>query len=303
MVHVSETCEPPHPPAHAGTRPNTVYEAQCTEPIHEALSEKDMAPLEHSSMAPISARHCSPRAGTSTVSRGAAPRGRSKLASPYRRGVRSPAVHGRLGSGRRAVPKARSRPCGGSIAIGRASRIPWSASASRTAGPVTPGPLLPDHGPRAPSSSPVAGALEALQAARTWYASEEGRQRLPMSCGSRRHPGARRAGLWPATDPLSGLREDPLAARGHRRRDQYRPDCRLAGGASTGDDPDLALCGTGACTRPARGDFPPSEPRTHSSPQFLRSVWAYFYFYYKNYFSHTQSREAYLEGAPVFYEG
>jgi len=127
---------------------------------------------------------------------------------------------------------------------------------------------------------------------------------LPMSCGSRRHPVARRAGLWPATDPLSGLREDPLAARGRRRRDQYRPDCRLAGGASTGDDPDLALCGTGACTRPARGDSRRLN-RVHTLlPNFFaRFGWHISIFYYKNYFSHTQSREAYLEGALVFYEG
>ena len=49
MVHVSETCEPtaPHLLTQVHTTTAAVYEAQCTEPIHEALSEKDMAPLEH----------------------------------------------------------------------------------------------------------------------------------------------------------------------------------------------------------------------------------------------------------------
>jgi transposase len=49
MVHVSETCEPtaPHLLTQVHTTTAAVYEAQCTEPIHEALSEKDLAPREH----------------------------------------------------------------------------------------------------------------------------------------------------------------------------------------------------------------------------------------------------------------
>src|SRR5256885_2125184 len=49
MVHVSETCEPtaPHLLTQVHTTTAAVYEAQCTTPIHEALSEKDLAPLEH----------------------------------------------------------------------------------------------------------------------------------------------------------------------------------------------------------------------------------------------------------------
>src|SRR5262249_11096097 len=62
---------------------------------------------------------------------------------------------------------------------------------------------------------------------------------------------------------LSGHREDPLAARGHRRRDQYRSACRLAGGAAPGHDADLALCGPGACARPVLGD-PLRLNRTHT---------------------------------------
>ena len=49
MVHVSETCEPtaPHLLTQVHTTTAAVYEAQCTAPIHEALSAKDLAPKEH----------------------------------------------------------------------------------------------------------------------------------------------------------------------------------------------------------------------------------------------------------------
>jgi transposase len=49
MVHVSETCEPtaPHLLTHVHTTPATVHEAQCTEPIQQALIDKDVPPAEH----------------------------------------------------------------------------------------------------------------------------------------------------------------------------------------------------------------------------------------------------------------
>ena len=49
MVHVSETCEPtaPHLLTQVHTTTAAVYEAQCTAPIHEARSAKDLAPREH----------------------------------------------------------------------------------------------------------------------------------------------------------------------------------------------------------------------------------------------------------------
>jgi transposase len=49
MVHVSETCEPtaPHLLTHVHTTPATVHEAQCTEPIQQALVNKDVPPQEH----------------------------------------------------------------------------------------------------------------------------------------------------------------------------------------------------------------------------------------------------------------
>jgi transposase len=49
MVHVSETCEPtaPHLLTHVHTTPATVHEAQCTEPIQQALVDKEVPPGEH----------------------------------------------------------------------------------------------------------------------------------------------------------------------------------------------------------------------------------------------------------------
>src|SRR5256884_2283169 len=49
MVHVSETCEPtaPHLLTHVHPTPATVHEAQCTIPIQQALIEKEMPPRDH----------------------------------------------------------------------------------------------------------------------------------------------------------------------------------------------------------------------------------------------------------------
>jgi transposase len=49
MVHVSETCEPtaPHLLTQVYTTTAAVHEAQCTAPIHAALEEKELAPQEH----------------------------------------------------------------------------------------------------------------------------------------------------------------------------------------------------------------------------------------------------------------
>src|SRR6266849_5461142 len=125
-----------------------------------------------------------------------------------------------------------------------------------------------------------------------------------MSCGGRRDPVARRAGLRSTTDPLSGLRENPLAACGNRCRDQYRSDYRLVGGTATGHDADLALCGPGAFARPALGD-PRRLSRSHTPlPDcFARCRQHISILYYKNYLCNTKSREARLGGALVPYEG
>jgi hypothetical protein len=125
-----------------------------------------------------------------------------------------------------------------------------------------------------------------------------------MSRGGRRHPVARCAGLRPPPDPLSGFSEDPLTARRDRRRDQYRSDCRMAGGTTTGNNTDLALCGTGACARPPRGD----PRRLNRAPTPLPDCFArcrqhISILYYKNYFSNIKSKKARLRDALVSYEG
>ncbi len=49
MLHISETCDDtePHLLTHVHTTPATVHEAQCTEPIHQALTDKDALPETH----------------------------------------------------------------------------------------------------------------------------------------------------------------------------------------------------------------------------------------------------------------
>src|ERR687886_59766 len=49
MIHVSETCDPttPHLLTHVHTTPATVHEARCTEPIQQALIDKGVPPQEH----------------------------------------------------------------------------------------------------------------------------------------------------------------------------------------------------------------------------------------------------------------
>jgi transposase len=49
MVHVSETCEPTTPSVltHVHTTPATVHEVQCTAPIQQALVDKGLPPHEH----------------------------------------------------------------------------------------------------------------------------------------------------------------------------------------------------------------------------------------------------------------
>ncbi len=49
MVHVSETCEEeaPHLLTHVHTTSASVHEAKCTDDIHQGLSDKDLAPGDH----------------------------------------------------------------------------------------------------------------------------------------------------------------------------------------------------------------------------------------------------------------
>jgi len=75
---------PPHPTcSRRCTRPlAAVYEAQAPNPSTRPSARKTWRHWSIFVDAPISARHCSPRAGTSTVSRCAGPTRRSKAGKP-----------------------------------------------------------------------------------------------------------------------------------------------------------------------------------------------------------------------------
>jgi transposase len=60
VVHFTETCDQdaPHLVVHTATTPANVHDAKLTEPIHEALAEKKLAPAEHlADSAYVSAAH------------------------------------------------------------------------------------------------------------------------------------------------------------------------------------------------------------------------------------------------------
>ena len=202
------------------TRPPLVYEAQCTDPIHQALSAKDLAPREHFvDGAYISAALLATSRDDYGITL-AAPRGRSKAGKPRPTGPTiSPSSRSIGSSGRPAVRRARSRPSGGSTLIARASRIPSSGSASRIAAPVRPGRCA--RGPRRRGAASISRRRSALKRCKR---REPG---MPVRRGSnatnvardRRDPVARRAGLRPPPNALSGHRENALTARGHRRCD------------------------------------------------------------------------------------
>ena len=121
-------------------------------PIHQALSEKDLAPREHfvdgASISADVARHQPGRHGITL--RG--PTRPVKAGKPIPTGAYTiRPVHGRLGAAEAAVPQGkRLDRVAGVRAIGRAIPIPSVASASRTAGPVTPARSAP--GPRTPGA-------------------------------------------------------------------------------------------------------------------------------------------------------
>ena len=211
MVHVSETCEPTAP--HLLTQvPRPLLQSMgpsAPNPIHEALSEKDLAPLEHFvDGAYISAALLA----TSRDEHGITRRGPTRPVQGWQahtdgvlRSLQQ--FHGRLGAAAGALsPRQGLDRGGGSIAIGRASPYTLVHFSLRTAGPVTPGPSAP--GPRTPGAVFISRRRSPLSAAAR---REPG---MPVKRGGNatnvvlesKAPGARRAGLWPATDPLSGER-------------------------------------------------------------------------------------------------
>jgi transposase len=187
MVHVSETCEStaPHLLTHVHTTPATVHEAQCTEPIQQALIEKDVPPREHfvdaayiSSELLVSSREeqdiilrgpTRPSQGWQTQVEGAY--GPEQFVVDWdRQQVRCPQGH---------LSTAWWEHGGGQ---GSRPIIVEFAKHTCEMCPVRPSCTRAKHTGRR-LRLPPQEQYEALQAAQTWYASEEGQQRYKQRAG------------------------------------------------------------------------------------------------------------------------
>jgi transposase len=187
MVHVSETCEPtaPHLLTHVHTTPATVHEAQCTEPIQQALIDKGVPPQEHfvdaayiSSELLVSSREAQdiilrgptrPSQGWQTQVEGAYTLERFEV-DWHRQHVRCPQGHLSVAWWEH----------GG----GQGSRPIIVAFDKQTCGtcPVRPSCTRAKHTGRR-LRLPPQDQYEALQAAQTWSASEEGQQLYKRRAG------------------------------------------------------------------------------------------------------------------------
>jgi transposase len=187
MVHVSETCEPiaPHLLTHVHTTPATVHEAQCTEPIQQALVDKDVPPDEHLVDAAYIAAELlvSSRDDQGITLRGPArpnPNWQAKVEGAYtladfvvdweRQQVHCPQGHTAASWAERSDAtgttyiqvRFRQQDCRGCAARGGCTQAP--------------------EAPRTLTLQPQA-QYEALQAARAWYASAEGKQGYKRRAG------------------------------------------------------------------------------------------------------------------------
>jgi len=202
MVHVRETGAPPAPHllTHVHTTPATVHEAQCTAPMQQALVDKDMPPREHLvDAAAIAAEWLvdsreahgmigrgptRPSPGWQAQVEGASPIDqwtvdwdRQVVTCPQGKGSAMWAAH---------VDRTRDRP--GLMVAFRTQDCPDGVARSRWTRAESTGRRL-----HLPPQEPY----EALQAARTWYASEDGRQGDKGRAGSEGtlSPGVRAFGL------------------------------------------------------------------------------------------------------------
>src|SRR5215471_5290071 len=187
MVHGSETCEPtvPHLLTHVHTTPASVHEAQCTEPIQQALMDKGVPPQEHlvdaayiSSALLVSSREeqdiilrgpTRPSQGWQTQVEGAYTLEQFEV-DWHRQHVRCPQGHLSVAWWEH----------GG----GQGSRPIIVAFDKQTCGtcPVRPSWTRAQHTGRR-LRLPPQDQYEALQAAQTWYASEEGQQLYQRRAG------------------------------------------------------------------------------------------------------------------------
>jgi transposase len=189
MVHVSQTCEPatPHLLTHVHTTPATVHEAQCTAPIQQALVDKDVPPREHLIDAAyidaellVDSREghgiilrgpTRPRPGWQTQVEGAYTTdqftvdwARQVVTCPQGQCSAMWAAHVDRQRARAGIIEAfRMQDCSDCIARARCTRAKYTGRRLHL---------------------PPQDQYEALQAARTWYASEEGRQRYKCRAGT-----------------------------------------------------------------------------------------------------------------------
>src|SRR5919198_1179701 len=187
MVHVSETCEPsaPHLLTQVHTTTAAVYEAQCTAPIHQALSAKDLAPREHFVDGAYSSAD---GLVASREDHGITLRGSTRLIQGWQAHT-----DGAYDLSQFTVDwEQRQARC----PQGKGSTV-WREYVDREGQPYTivrfglqdcrPCPVRPlcsrtqETGRRL--HLPSQERFEALQAARAWYASEEGRQRYQCRAG------------------------------------------------------------------------------------------------------------------------
>jgi transposase len=187
MVHVSETCEPttPHLLTHVHTPPATIHEAQCTEPIQQALIDKDVPPQEHL----VDAAYISSELLVhSRDAQGIALRGPTRPSQGWQT-----QVEGAYTVEQFAVDwdQQQVRCPQGHLSVawwehggGQGSRPIIVAFDKHTCGtcPVRPCCTRAKHTGRR-LRLPPQDQYEALQAAQTWSASEEGQQRYKRRAG------------------------------------------------------------------------------------------------------------------------
>jgi transposase len=187
MVHVSETCEPtaPHVLTHVHTTTAAVHEARCTAPIHQGLVGKGLPPREHLvDAASVNAELLVSSQQTYGITRrGPArpnPNWQASVEGAYtladftvdgeRRQVHCPQGKAAASWTERVHTTGRPyiqvrfrqqdcRACGARAFCTQAAQAPRSLT------------LHPQ------------GAYEALQAARAWYATEEGQHRYKRRAG------------------------------------------------------------------------------------------------------------------------
>jgi transposase len=187
MVHVSETCEPtaPHLLTHVHTTAATVHEAQCTVPIQQALVEKALPPGEHL----VDAAYISAKLLVESQDQhGIILRGPTRPTQGWQAQVDGGYTvdqfevdwaqqRVRCPQGKWSVawwdhgPRARSRPIFVEFALEDCQACPARPVCTRAQ----------QQGRRV--GLPPQAQYEALQAAQTWYGSEEGKQGYKRRAG------------------------------------------------------------------------------------------------------------------------